>query len=75
MHPDFHGIHLGTFVGLSNPYISKATNFIFSQNSPPSNSVLSVLKRKEWRNKLKRMEGTIESKIENRLVTEIVFND
>jgi len=37
MHPDFHRIHLGTFVGLSNPYISKTTNFIFSQNSPPSN--------------------------------------
>jgi len=33
---DFHGIHLGTFVGLSNPHISKITNFIFSQNSPPS---------------------------------------
>jgi len=34
---DFHGIHLGTFGGLSNPHISKITNFIFSQNSPPSN--------------------------------------
>ena len=33
---DFHGIHLGTFVGLSNPHILKITNFIFSQNSPPS---------------------------------------
>ena len=33
---DFHGIHLWTFVGLSNPHISKMTNFIFSQNSPPS---------------------------------------
>jgi len=36
VHQDFHGIHLGTFVGLSNPEISKITNFIFSQNSPPS---------------------------------------
>jgi len=37
VHQEFHGIHLGTFVGLSNPHISKTTNFIFSQNSPPSN--------------------------------------
>jgi len=37
MHQDFHSTHLGTFVGLSNPHISKTTNFIFSQNSPPSN--------------------------------------
>ena len=36
VHQDFHGIHLGIFVGLSNPHISKITNFIFSQNSPPS---------------------------------------
>jgi len=36
MHQDFHGTHLGTFVGLSNPHISKITNFNFSQNSPPS---------------------------------------
>jgi len=36
VHQEFHGIHLGTFVGLSNPHISKITNFIFSQNSPPS---------------------------------------
>jgi len=36
VHQDFHGIHLGTLVGLSNPHISKITNFIFSQNSPPS---------------------------------------
>jgi len=33
VHQDFHGIHLRTFVGLSNPHISKITNFIFSQNS------------------------------------------
>ena len=33
---DFHGIHLGAFGGQSNPHISKTTNFIFSQNSPPS---------------------------------------
>jgi len=36
VHQDFHGIHLGTFVGLSNCHISKIMNFIFSQNSPPS---------------------------------------
>jgi len=36
VHQHFHGIHLGTFLGLSNPHISKITNFIFSQNSPPS---------------------------------------
>jgi len=36
VHQEFHGIHLGRFVGLSNPHISKTTNFIFSQNSPPS---------------------------------------
>jgi len=36
VHQDFHGIHLGTFVGLSNPPISKFTNFNFLQNSPSS---------------------------------------
>jgi len=36
VHQDIHGIHLGTFVGLPNTHISKITNFIFSQNSPPS---------------------------------------
>jgi len=36
VHQDFHCIHLGAFGGLSNPHISKITNFIFSQNSPPS---------------------------------------
>jgi len=36
VHQEFHGIHLGTFVGLSNPHIVRTTNFIFSQNSPPS---------------------------------------
>ena len=36
LHQHFHGIHLGTFVGLSNPHIWKIRNFIFSQNSPPS---------------------------------------
>jgi len=40
VHQDFHGIHLGTFFGLSNPLISKTTNFIFSQNSPPSSLVM-----------------------------------
>jgi len=32
VHQDFHGIHLGTLLGLSNPHISKITNFILSQN-------------------------------------------
>jgi len=36
VHQEFHGIHLGTFGGLSNPHISKTTDFIFSQHSPPS---------------------------------------
>jgi len=40
VHQDFHGIHLGPFVGLSNPHISKITNFNFSQNSPPSHQVV-----------------------------------
>jgi len=40
VHQDFHGIHLGTFLDLSNPHISKITNFIFSQNSPPSHLVV-----------------------------------
>jgi len=39
VHQDFHGIDLGTFVGLSIPHISKITNFTFSQNSPPSHLV------------------------------------
>jgi len=41
VHQDFHGIHLGTSVGVSNPHISKITNFIFSQNSPPSHLGMS----------------------------------
>jgi len=36
VHQDFHGIHLGKFLGPSNPHISKITNFIFSQNSTRS---------------------------------------
>ena len=36
VHHDFHGIHLGTFVGLSNPHLSKITNVILSQKSPRS---------------------------------------
>jgi len=41
VHQEFHGILLGTFGGLSNPHISKTTNFIFSQNSPPSHQPMS----------------------------------
>jgi len=40
IHQEFNGLHLGTFVGLSNPDIPKTTNFIFSQNSPPSNQAM-----------------------------------
>jgi len=35
VHQDFYSTNFGTFVGLSNPHISKTMNFIFSQNSPP----------------------------------------
>ena len=41
VHQDFHGIHLGTFGGLSNDHISKTMYFIFSQNSPPSHLAMS----------------------------------
>jgi len=34
VHQEFHGIHLGTFLGLSNPHIPKTTNFIFFQKTP-----------------------------------------
>ena len=40
VHQHFHGIHLGTFGGLSNHHISKTTNFLFSQNSPPNHLVM-----------------------------------
>jgi len=40
VHQDFHGIHLGTFVGLSHPHISNTRNFNFSQNSSPSHLVM-----------------------------------
>jgi len=41
VHQDFHGIHLGIFVGLCNPHIPKITNFHFSQNCPPSPLAMS----------------------------------
>jgi len=41
VHQDFHGIHLGTFVGLSNAHLWKITNFILSQNSPQSHLAMS----------------------------------
>jgi len=40
VHQEFNGLHLGKFVNLSNPHISKTTNFVFSQNSPPTNQVM-----------------------------------
>jgi len=48
VHQDFHGIHLGTFVGLSNPHISKTTNFIFPQNSHTKHSSYAVVHRQPW---------------------------
>jgi len=47
VHQDFHGIHLGTFVDLSNPHISKITNFIFSQN-PHQATSYAVVHRQPW---------------------------
>jgi len=41
VHQDFYSTHFGTFVGLSNPHISKTTNFIFSQN-------YTVVHRQPW---------------------------
>jgi len=40
VHQDFHDINLGTFGGQSLHHISKTTNFIFSQNSPPSHLIM-----------------------------------
>jgi len=40
VHQEFHGLHLEKFVSLSKPHISKTTNFIFSQNFPPTNQVM-----------------------------------
>jgi len=42
VHQDFDGIHLGKFLGLCNPHISKITNFIFSENSPPSHLAMPL---------------------------------
>jgi len=36
VHQEFYGINLGKFVGHSKLHILKTTNFIFSQNNPPS---------------------------------------
>jgi len=35
-HQELYGIHLGRIVDHSNLHISETTNFIFSQNNPPS---------------------------------------
>ena len=48
VHQEFHGIHLGTFVGLSNPHISKTTNFIFSQKLPTKPSSYVAVHRPTW---------------------------
>jgi len=48
VHQEFHGIHLGTFVGISNPHISKTTNFIFSQKLPTKPSSYAAVHRPTW---------------------------
>ena len=48
VHQEFHGIHLGTFVGISNPHISKTTNFIFSQKLPTKRSSYVAVHRPTW---------------------------
>jgi len=48
MHQDFHGIHLGTFVGLSNPHISKITNFNFVTKLPTKPSSYAMVHRPTW---------------------------
>jgi len=48
VHQEFHGIHLGTFVLLSNPHISKTTNFIFSQKLPTKPSSYAAVHRPTW---------------------------
>jgi len=50
VHQDFHGTHLGTFVALSNPHISKITNFNFSQNPPPSHLAMPWCKTHRTQN-------------------------
>jgi len=58
VHQDFHVIHLGTFVGLSNPHISKIMNFIFSQNSPPSHLAMPW-----WTDQLGHVQNPPNSKL------------
>jgi len=58
VHQDFHGIHLGTFVGLSNPHISKFTNFILSQNSARSH-----LAKPWWTDQLGHVQNPPNSKL------------
>jgi len=48
VHQDFHGIHLGTFGGLSNHHISKTTNFIFFTKLPTKPSSCAVVHRPTW---------------------------
>jgi len=38
---ELYGIHLGRFVHHSNIHITETTNFIFSQNNPPSHLAMS----------------------------------
>jgi len=48
VHHKFNGIHLGTFGGLSNPHISKTTNFIFFKKLPTKQSSYAVVHRQLW---------------------------
>jgi len=41
IHQEFNGLHLGTFVGLSNHHISKTTNFFFFTKLPTKQSSYS----------------------------------
>ena len=47
VHQDIHGIHLGTFVVLSNPHISKITNFTVTK-LPTKPSRYAVVHRPSW---------------------------
>jgi len=48
VHQEFHGTHLGTLVGLSNPHISKITTFIFFSKLPTKPSSFVVVHRQPW---------------------------
>jgi len=47
-HQDFHGFHLGTYLGYSNPHISKNYDFHFSQKLSTKPSSNAVVHRPTW---------------------------